>query len=165
MSNLRKIELVLRLAVAGEFAGHGLFALQGKSQWAGWISQISGANPLLASKMLVAVGLLDLAVAAIILFKPIRVILLWTIFWGFWTALLRPLVGEPIGDFIERWANWGAPLALYLVTRTPALKGQPVIAPATWLRQYARLHWNARTVEPEGSAGSNSLPETPLLPS
>lgn len=162
MSNLRKIELVLRLAVAGEFTGHGLFALQGKSQWAGWISKISGANPLLASKLLFLIGMLDLTVALIILFKPIRVVLLWAILWGFWTALLRPLVGEPIGDFIERWSNWGAPLALYLVTRTSALRGQPAIAPAAWLRDYARLHWSSRTAE---TKGANPIPETPLLPS
>jgi len=37
--------------------------------------------------------------------------------WGFWTALVRPLVGEPIWDFVERWANWGAPLALYLLMK------------------------------------------------
>jgi hypothetical protein len=36
-------------------------------------------------------------------------------FWGFWTALVRPLVGMPIWDFIERFANWAAPLALFYV--------------------------------------------------
>jgi len=40
-------------------------------------------------------------------------------FWGFRTALLRPIVGEPIWDFIERWANWGAPLALLLLIGWP----------------------------------------------
>jgi len=28
---------------------------------------------------------------------------------------IHPLVGMPIWDFIERFANWGAPLALFLL--------------------------------------------------
>ena len=39
--------------------------------------------------------------------------------WGFWTALIRQIVGEPIWDFVERWANWGAPLALLLLIGWP----------------------------------------------
>jgi len=46
-----------------------------------------------------------------------RIPLLWMVFWGFWTALLRPIVGMPIWDFVERWANWGAPLALYFLLK------------------------------------------------
>ena len=65
------------------------------------------------------IGLADLTVALIVLIKPIRIVLLWATFWGFWTALLRPMVGEPIWDFIERWANWGAPLALLILISWP----------------------------------------------
>jgi hypothetical protein len=73
----------------------------------------------LAVKILFFVGLLDMLVALIVLLRPIRLVLLWATFWGFWTALLRPLVGEPIFDFIERWTNWGAPLALLLLLGWP----------------------------------------------
>lgn len=48
MRNLNKINWILRLAVAGEFIGHGAFALQGKPQWIGWIQQLSGVNADLA---------------------------------------------------------------------------------------------------------------------
>ena len=115
--NTKTIQWVLRLAVAGEFVGHGAFALQGKQQWVGWISQMTGINDILSAKLLLAIGLLDLLVAAIILIRPIKIVLLWAVFWGFWTALVRPIVGEPVWDFIERWANWGAPLALYLLIK------------------------------------------------
>lgn len=114
MKNL-SVEWVLRIAVAGEFLGHGVFALQGKQQWITWISQLTGVNSALAAQVLLLVGILDLLVAAIVLFRPLKLVLLWATFWGFWTALVRPLVGEPIWDFIERWANWGAPLALYML--------------------------------------------------
>lgn len=114
MSKTKLLIWVLRVAVAGEFIGHGVFALQGKSQWLKWIEQLLGAGPETAATLLTLVGVLDLAVAIIILFFPIRLVILWAAFWGFWTALVRPLVGEPIWDFVERWANWGAPLALLL---------------------------------------------------
>ncbi|QQG45180.1 MAG: hypothetical protein HYW89_04250 [Candidatus Sungiibacteriota bacterium] len=113
--NTKIIQWVLRVAVAGEFVGHGAFALQGKQAWIGWIQQFGFADAALAAKLLFLVGLLDLLVALVVLIKPVKIVLLWAVFWGFWTALLRPLVGEPIWDFVERWANWGAPLALLLL--------------------------------------------------
>lgn len=112
-------ETVLRVAVFGEFLGHGIFAIQGKQQWIGWIQQMLGVDAALATQLLLVVGLADIVVAVVILFKPIRGVLLWAAIWGFWTALVRPLVGEPIWDFVERWANWGAPLALLLMRGWP----------------------------------------------
>src|SRR3989344_9293911 len=115
----KKVTWVLRVAVFGSFLGHGIFALQGKAQWLGWIEQMLGVDAATAGTLLALVGTLDVLVALIVLLKPIRVILLWATLWGFWTALLRPLVGEPIWDFVERWANWGAPLALLLLLGWP----------------------------------------------
>ncbi len=119
MGNTSLVQWVLRIAVAGEFVGHGVFALQGKPQWIGWIGEMTGADAALAAQLLFFVGLTDLLVALIVLVRPIRAVLLWAALWGFWTALVRPLVGEPIWDFIERWANWGAPLALLLMLGWP----------------------------------------------
>jgi hypothetical protein len=80
---------------------------------------MSGADVSLATQLLFFVGLLDIAIALVVLLKPVRAVLLWATLWGFWTALLRPLVGEPLWDFVERWANWGAPLALLLLLGWP----------------------------------------------
>jgi len=117
--NVKIAKWVLRAAVAGEFLGHGVFALQGKKAWIGWISQLTGADAGLAAQILLLIGMLDVALAALILIKPIRIALLWMAFWGFWTALVRPVVGEPVWDFVERWANWGAPLALLFLMGWP----------------------------------------------
>lgn len=117
----QQIEWILRVAIFGEFLGHGIFALQGKSTWIGWIQEMLGVELGVATTMLTIVGVVDVLVALAVLFWPKipRVILLWAAFWGFYTALVRPIVGEPIWDFIERWANWGAPLALLLIKGWP----------------------------------------------
>jgi len=119
MKNSKWVNWILRIAIAGEFVGHGVFALQGKKDWVGWFSNFGISDTALATKLLFLIGLMDLAVALIVLVKPIRAILLWAALWGFWTALVRPIIGMPMWDFIERWANWGAPLALLLLLGWP----------------------------------------------
>lgn len=128
--NVENAVWALRIAVAGEFLGHGVFALQGKAQWIGWVQQMIGVDAAFATQLLLVIGVCDLLVAFFILVKPIRAIVLWAALWGFWTALLRPLVGEPIWDFIERWANWGAPLALLFLSGWPK-KGREWLEDAT----------------------------------
>ena len=113
MSNEKKFEWALRIGVAGEFLGHGLLAVGGKADWIKWISQLTGADAETAATLLMLVGATDILVAAIVLIRPVKPVLLWAAFWGFWTALVRPLVGQSWLDFIERFANWAAPLALY----------------------------------------------------
>lgn len=113
MTNNQKIEWVLRIGVAGEFIGHGVLAIEGKKDWIGWISQIIFVDTQTATTLLLLIGIMDVILALIILFKPVRPLLLWMAAWGFWTALVRPLVGASWFDFVERAANWAAPLALY----------------------------------------------------
>jgi hypothetical protein len=119
MENSKKIEWILRIAVAGEFVGHGAFALQGQPEWNGWIRLLTGAGQGTAATFLTLIGLADMLVALIILVRPLRAIVLWAAIWGFWTALVRPIVGKEWWDFFERWANWGAPLALLLLLGWP----------------------------------------------
>lgn len=119
--NMKLVEWVLRVSVAGEFIGHGVFALQGKKDWIGWFSTFGINDAGLATKILFLIGLLDIVLAILLLIKPVRFVLLWMVFWGFFTALLRPIVGMPVWDFVERWANWGAPLALLLMKGWPRL--------------------------------------------
>lgn len=115
MTNTNKAIWALRIGVAGEFLGHGVLALQGKADWIGWFANFGISDVSTATTLLMLVGIMDVIVALVVLTKPVKPILLWAIFWGFWTALVRPIVGQPIWDFIERFANWGAPLALYFL--------------------------------------------------
>lgn len=116
MTNDKKIEWALRIGVAGEFIGHGVLAVQGKADWVSWMQQITHVNHGTAVTLILIIGLFDLVLAISVLVKPVRPLLLWMAVWGFWTALLRPIVGQSIWDFVERSANWGAPLALYFLT-------------------------------------------------
>jgi len=110
---------VLRVAVAGEFIGHGVFALQGRKTWVEWFSIFGISDVGLATQLLFLIGVIDIALAVLILIKPVRLALLWMAFWGFWTALMRPIAGDSAFEFVERWANWGAPLALLLLIGWP----------------------------------------------
>ncbi|HSD12907.1 MAG TPA: hypothetical protein VLC10_05085 [Patescibacteria group bacterium] len=112
-------EWLLRIAVCGEFIGHGVFAIQGKAEWVGWVDRMLGVGTASATQMLMLIGLFDIIIALLILLRPVRAALLWAAFWGLWTALLRPLMGLPIWDFVERTANWGAPLALLMMRGWP----------------------------------------------
>ena len=117
--NTKLIEWVLRISVAGEFIGHGAFAQRAKQDWIGWFAKFGVSDAGTATQILFILGMIDIALAILVLIKPMRLPLLWMIFWGFWTALLRPIVGMPIWDFVERWANWGAPLTLLLIIGWP----------------------------------------------
>jgi hypothetical protein len=122
MTNNQKAIWALRIGVAGEFLGHGVLALQGKADWIGWFAKFGINDPGTAATLLTLVGVMDVVVALVVLLKPIKPVLLWAVFWGFWTALVRPIVGQPIWDFIERFTNWGAPLALYFLLKKDSLK-------------------------------------------
>ncbi len=124
MENTKKVEWLLRIGVAGEFIGHGLLAVGKKADWVSWISKMTHLSTPTAATLLLLVGIADIIMALIVLVKPIRPLLLWMAFWGFWTALVRPIVAylgvAGVGwlDFVERFANWVAPLALYYLYRT-----------------------------------------------
>lgn len=117
MNKEKKIQWILRVAVAGEFMGHGALALGGKADWVGWVEQLSGLSQPIALNIILVIGAIDIVLALMVLFRPIRPLLLWMAFWGFFTAILRPIVGQSIWDFVERFANWGAPLTLFYLLK------------------------------------------------
>lgn len=122
MNFFKNPEWILRIGIAGEFLGHGAFALMIKESWLPYFTSI-GISQSIAVSLLPIIGITDMLVAIIVLIKPIKIILLWASLWGFITALIRPISGEFFSadffDFIERFANWAAPLALL------AIKGLP----------------------------------------
>ena len=118
--NVNLASWILRVATAGSFIGHGMFALQGKEGWFKYFEAVGISNPETIITLLLLVGILDIALAILILIKPVRIAILWMAFWGLWTAMIRwPIGSDPVWDFVERWANWGAPLALLFLLGWP----------------------------------------------
>ncbi len=111
-------EWILRIGIFGTFLGHGIFALQGKESWIPLITSF-GFSGSAAVGLLPLIGILDVIVAFLALLWPIRLVLIWATLWAFATALSRPIAGDPIWDFVERTANWAAPLALLVIKGLP----------------------------------------------
>lgn len=104
--------------MAAEFFGHGCVALMQNPDWVPFIT-LFGFSAETALSIMPVIGALDVSLAVLVLLRPTRIALLWMTFWGLFTAVLRPLTGLSILAFIERGANWGAPLALLLLIGWP----------------------------------------------
>ena len=118
-TSIKRVEWILRIAVFGTYLGHGMLALQLKPSFLELIEGTSGITGALAENLLYTIGVVDVMTAILAIVYPFRLLLLWATLWGFLTAIARPVSGEPVWDFIERWANWGAPLALLYLRNLP----------------------------------------------
>jgi hypothetical protein len=114
---------VLRIGVFGTFLGHGLVAIGVNPAWIPYLA-IFGLSVEQIKTLMPIIGSLDIIVAFWVLLKPNKYVLWWAFFWAFSTALIRPISGEPIFAFIERAANWAAPIALYFLSFHKANPGK-----------------------------------------
>jgi hypothetical protein len=106
-----RIFWLLRLACAAEFIGHGAFGILTKAVWVPYFGVV-GIPEHLAYLLMPVIGTIDITLGILVLLTPVRAALLYMAFWGFMTATIRPMAGEPIWEFLERAPNWGVPLAL-----------------------------------------------------
>jgi hypothetical protein len=111
----QRIYSTLRLAVAMCFIGHGVFGIITKPGWCNYFA-VFGIGHDMAYRLMPLLGSFDILMGIGMLVYPIRAIPLWLIVWGIFTALLRPLSGEPFAEFIERAGNFGAPLILLILS-------------------------------------------------
>lgn len=114
----KTVEWILRIGIFGTFLGHGIFALGIKQAWIPMITTL-GFSESVATTILPLIGTIDIIIAILALIYPIRIVLIWATLWAFSTALARPIAGDPIWDFVERTANWAAPLALLVLQGVP----------------------------------------------
>ncbi len=119
MEDAKKMEWILRVALFGEFLGHGIFGLQLKPRFLEILAAMTGITGAWANNLMYAIGAVDILIAVLALVYPLRLMLIWASAWGFLTALGRPIAGDPIWDFVERWANIGVPLALLYLRKLP----------------------------------------------
>lgn len=109
----KNLYYTLRIASAMCFIGHGSFGIITKEIWTNYFG-VFGIGHQLSYTLMPYVGSIDILCGLLILFYPIRGVVIWLVVWGLITALLRPLSGEPFPEFLERFGNFGAPLALLI---------------------------------------------------
>ncbi len=134
---------VLRVGVATVFVVHGLECLWGYGAFADLI--MASARGVLdirireaqALQIMQVIGVVDLLVAAAILIRPWRPVLLWAAFWGGITAVSR-MTALGFGAWIEvalRASHVAAPLAILLLTAPPLQSTSLPSARATHLQR------------------------------
>lgn len=114
-ASAHNMHVTLRIASAMCFIGHGAFGIITKPIWCNYFA-VFGVGHDLAYRLMPVLGSVDILLGLSLLFYPTRAVLTWLVGWGAVTALLRPLSGESAGEFIERAGNFGAPLALLLLS-------------------------------------------------
>ncbi|HEX6049609.1 MAG TPA: hypothetical protein VFZ21_10075 [Gemmatimonadaceae bacterium] len=113
-----RIHWILRLGAAACFIGHGAFGVITKSAWVPYFA-VAGFGTDAAYALMPLVGTIDIAMGVAVLLSPRPAVLLYMVAWALWTALLRPLTGEPWFETLERAGNYGVPLALLLLVGWP----------------------------------------------
>jgi hypothetical protein len=108
----------LRLGAAACFIGHGAFGFITKAAWLPYFGVV-GIPETWAWRLMPVVGAFDVLTGMAVLFAPRAGVLLYMSLWAIWTALLRPLSGDSLFEFIERAGNYGVPFALLLLTAWP----------------------------------------------
>ena len=108
----------LRLGAAFCFIGHGAFGFITKAAWLPYFAVVGIPEPW-AWRLMPIVGAVDVLAGMAVLFAPRGLPLVYMTIWATWTALLRPLSGEPVFEALERAGNYGVPLALMLLTAMP----------------------------------------------
>lgn len=126
----QKIHYTLRIASAMCFIGHGSFGIITKEVWANYFG-VFGVSHATSFQLMPVLGGIDILFGLIILFYPLRAVVLWLVAWGVVTALLRPLSGEPFAEFLERAGNFGAPLALLLFSGVAVTNFKTLFRPVT----------------------------------
>ena len=89
-----------------------------KAIWVNYFG-VFGIGHDLAYRLMPIIGSIDILLGLSILAYPVRAVFAWLVVWGFLTASLRPLSGEPFAELLERAGNFGAPLAFLLLAGIP----------------------------------------------
>jgi hypothetical protein len=136
-TNADRLAWLLRLTVATLLVGHGgMSALTGQVAWPAYLAALGLPATMAGFALAPLIGWFEIALGLVVLVRPSPRLLLFVFAWKVGTELLRPVAGEAIGQFLERAASYGAPLAL--------------AALIAW--------WDYRRVLPSGNAPDASVP-------
>jgi hypothetical protein len=116
----RQLAWIIQFSIALLLVGHGGLGIwANKKEWFDFFGYFGIGQGTVASAHLSQwIGWGEIIVGLALLIKPCRSLLLFVLVWKVGTELLRPLVGQPIYQFIERGGDYVLPLALLLVKDT-----------------------------------------------
>ncbi|MCA9731959.1 hypothetical protein KC799_07510 [candidate division KSB1 bacterium] len=112
------VQWILRIGVFGTFLGHGVYALNVRADWIIFLTTV-GFTQDMAAKLMPVIGIIDIVIALLALIRPMRFVFIYAFIWALATAMMRPVVGMPIWEFVERSANWAIPLSLVFMLGWP----------------------------------------------
>ena len=114
---------ILRIACFMCYVGHGAFGIITKEGWLPFFAVV-GIPENLAWTLMPLIGTIDILLGIVVLLRPTKIVLAYMVVWSVWTALLRPLAGLGVSEFLERAGNYGIPLAMLLIAyASPKVKG------------------------------------------
>jgi hypothetical protein len=130
---LRACGLVLRVSIALLLIGHaGFGAFQHKAVLLNMYSTAGLPASLGSVSLGPAIGWFELLLAAAVLMKPFRSLLLFVCVYKIASELLYPMTGSFWWEFIERGGDYTAPIALIVVNGLLAAKDSRVPAVAAF---------------------------------
>ena len=120
----------MRFSIAFLLIGHGGLGIWAdKKEWVDFFAYF-GLNPSVVRSLHLSqsVGWCEVIMGIMVLIKPSGSFLIFVLIWKIGTELLRPLVGQPIYQFIKRGGDYVLPLALFWLVDFPkrATTGCPV---------------------------------------
>jgi hypothetical protein len=107
----RAVAWILRLTTVLLLAGHGALGLLGKPLLASHYASVG----IHSEGFETAVGAFECLLAAAVLVRPARGLLLSVVLWKLLTEFLSPVAGLPLWVFVEHAGSYAAPLALALL--------------------------------------------------
>jgi hypothetical protein len=111
----RELAWIVRFSIAFLLIGHGGLGIWAdKKEWFDFFAYF-GVSPGAVRSMHLSqsVGWCEVIMGIMVLIKPSGSFLIFVLIWKIGTELLRPLVGQPIYQFIERGGDYVLPLALF----------------------------------------------------
>jgi len=111
---LEALPWTLRVGACLCFVGHGAFGIMAKQAWLPYFA-VAHIGPTTAYSLMPVIGAIDITMGCFVLLSPRPAVVYWMTLWAVWTALLRPLAGEPGWEAFERAGNYGVPLAMILL--------------------------------------------------
>jgi uncharacterized membrane protein HdeD (DUF308 family) len=114
-----KLAWIARASIALLLVGHGGLGIwAAKQEWFDFLRWFGVADSSQAVNLMIWVGVFEVVLGLAVLIKPVRGVVLFVLVWKVGTDLLRPLVGQPNYQFVERAGDYVLPLALFWLAST-----------------------------------------------